>query len=125
MKKILIMVFVLVMPCIFAQTHLPAIQFLYVHPNLEGGIVISNENNYPVINDFTVHVGGKTFVRLVEHSIYIIEKDGKFYYPNGDLCPVGKDGRAIYLGDNKWINTCYQDQDPKNIKKIAYQVIWP
>lgn len=107
----------------YSQTPIPkTFEFLYVNPCLSGGVVISNKTFNKDIKDCIVRENGKTFVRLLKGSVYIIQIGDKYFYPNGDYCPYGANGRAIYLGDKKWFNTCYSNS---LIKIIGYTVIWP
>lgn len=125
MKKIVIIfVFIFSSVVAFSQTPIPkTLEFLVVNPVLEGGTIISNENNCPVSQDFSVHAFGRTFVRLVEWSVYIVKLGDKYFYPNGDFCSVGIYGRAVYLGNNIWLNTSYKVPNSKEI--IQYKAVWP
>jgi len=102
------------------------VEYLTVPPELEGAIVHGDYDNWKLSK--TVGKDGKTDVLLKKGWLYLLEKDGVYYYPNGDKC-IAWWSYAIYLGDHKWQNTydlSRKDQQPQEAKDFKpYEVFWP
>lgn len=129
MKRIIVLAFLFVILfSVFSQAFEPTpiprtMEFLFVNPSLRGGTVISNENIKHNTKNIIVEYDGRTSVWLVVGSVYIIKLDNKYFYPNGDECAYCYDGRAVYFGDRKWLNSAYPHASKTPIKQ--YFVTWP
>lgn len=129
MKRIIVLAFLFAVSfCISSQevesTPIPkTVQFLFVNPCLKGGMIISNENFKSSLKDTIVRDDGRTMVRLVVGSVYIVKINDKYYYPNGEPCVYGSNGRAAYFGDRKWLHSAYSSGSNAPIEQ--YFVTWP
>ena len=127
MKKIFFLLsFFVIVVSTYPQTPIPrTINLLCVNPILENGIVIVYNSMFGNISNCAVKENGKTNIMLEQGASYVINFNGKMYYPNGDECTVPY-ACAMYLGDNAWVNTA----DFIALKKMGidfnqYLVIWP
>lgn len=102
------------------------VEYLIVPSELAGAVVHGDYDSWKLSK--TVGKDGETDIPLKKGWLYLLEKDGKFFYPNGDPC-IAWWSYAVYLGDHKWQNTCdlsKEDQQPENAKDFKpYEVLWP
>lgn len=102
------------------------VEYLMVPKELEGAVIHGSYDDWKLSK--TVGPEGKTEVILKEGWFYLLEKDKKFFYPNGDAC-VAWWSIAKYLGGGRWLNTydlSTKEKQPIEAKDFKpYEVKWP
>ena len=104
----------------------PVVQYLVVSKELEGATIHGSYDDWKLSK--TVGTDGKTDIVLKEGDMYLLEKNKKYFYPNGDAC-IAWWSLAKYLGGGKWLNTydlSTKDKQPPEAKDFKpYEAKWP